>query len=300
MNLLPFVAIFILAITLAITSLFQDVEKISYLKIAHNGLNSAYRNARNSAEESRYLTKNKNIKKASDDEKNLSQNLDKKLKKYIDRCIRENITENSKFNILPLLKSENPTLEKIFVDLLKTYYLNTSLFHPNDLDKAGLIEKLAKEILKSGKNLIENEDIELKNIYIKDKRFRELYYKMLKGSPNYPKKNTFPPLEVFFIIKKSKGNKVIHAKKAPIKTMHAFFGKEISDLIFAKEQDCIQNELPFLKEDILKILREKNFPRELENFIHYGFDKILKRTEVEKDEKSGIQAELSYHTKKST
>jgi hypothetical protein len=300
MNLLPFVAIFILAITLAITSLFQDSLSLSYLKTSHNGLSTAYRIARNSAEESRYLQFNKSLKNKTDSEKKVHKT-ERKLKKLKDRNQRENITENSKFNIYPLLHEKNHDLEKIFIQLINNLYLNTNLFNEKEIDKANTLQKLSKSILKGLREELSinpNSTLDWKRLRIQEKNLRTLYYKMLKGSPNYPKKKSYPCLEHFFIIKKESEKKVIHAKKACKLMLSVFFGKEITDQILRKELELRELNKNLLREDIVAILKDNNFSKDLEKYIHYGHEKIIKRTEIETDPQSGIKAEISYDTTK--
>jgi hypothetical protein len=300
MNLLPFVAIFILAITLAITSLFQDSLNLSYLKISHNGLNSAYRIARNSAEETRYIQFNKSLRNKTDSEKPIHKT-ERKLKKIRDRNLRENITENSKFNIYPLLIEKNLDLEKIFLELIKDFYQGTSLFSDKEIDVANTLQKLGKSILNCFRDEIElnpDSSLDWKELRIQDKNLRVLYYKILKGSPNYPKKKSYPPLEQFFIIKKGSEKKVIHAKKAGKKILNAYFGIEITNQILAKERELREVNKSLLREDIVAILKENNFSKDLEKYIHYGYERIIKRTEIETDPSSGIKAEICYDTTK--
>ncbi len=298
MNILPFVTILILVISLTISSFFGGYKESSYAKIGSTGLISAFRLARNSAEETRLLNYAKTLtpetqETAEKPEKPEKKQAPPKVRKNREKSFRENITENSKFNLAPLLKEDDPFLEDVFTKLLIEIYQNTDLAIDYKYDKKELPKLLVKEILLSARKGSFAEPIEFEMIVLPNKGLHEIWYKMLKGSPNYPDKASWPPISRFVILKEIKDKKVVAAKKASIPLLKAFFGNDITTAILEKEKEGV-----LTKTEMDTFLETLGVDPIKKNYLHYGYSKKLRRTESEKDPTTGITATLSYSTQK--
>ncbi len=220
-----------------------------------------------------------------------------KEKKPKEESFRNKITDNSKFNVTPLLKMDDLFLEEIFIRLIKDLYLDTDLTKGYKHDKTGLAKLLAKEILQSAKNLPEGTPLEFENIVLHSNHLHALWYKMLKGSPTFPEKGSWPSASQFFIFLKEEPKCVLSGRKASIPILQAFFGPEITEAILEKEKEPDRKTAPLSKEEIQKILSHHNFPLEKREYIRYGGgNKKPRHTERGVDPNTGISASLSYST----
>ena len=199
MNILPFVTILIFVISLIISSFFQGYKESALSKLGFTGAITAHRLARNDAEHAKFKA---SLPKPKPDESK-SQTPSGKQKK----SFRKQITDNSKFNLSPLLKNESPFLEEVFAKLLHELY-------PNFPTKA-----LAKELLIAMKKLPESFTFE--EILLPGADLNQYWYKMLKGSPGWP------TISHYVTLRKEKD--VIMATKASIPLHKAFFGEEITE-----------------------------------------------------------------------
>jgi hypothetical protein len=296
MNILPFVTILILVISLTISSFFGGYKECSFAKIGSNGLISAYRLARNSSEETRLLKFASTLQKSDGNQKEKSNELPK-VRKTKNRTFRENITDNSKFNLYPLIQGDpSPFLEEAFTNLLKELYLDTDLANEYKYDKKALPKLLTKELLQVLRNLPEGSAIEFDNIVLPNPQLHALWYKMLKGTKGYPEKGSWPSIKQFVILKETKDKKVISARKAAIPVLKAFFGEKITEAILEKEKEPERKKAPLSQEEMIHLLEQEGFPSEQKTYIHYGYKKNVQRTESEKDPITGITAEVSYTT----
>jgi hypothetical protein len=290
MNILPFVTILILVITLTISSFFSGYKETSLAKIGSTGLITAFRLARNDSERARIPPK---------EPKNETSRPPKteKEKKPKEQSFRERITDNSKFNLTPLLKNDDLFLEEVFIRLLEELYVHTDLVKGYKYDKATLAKLLAKEIIQSAKNLPEGTPLEFENIKLSSNHLHALWYKMLKGSPSYPDKGSWPAASHFFIFSKDEPKCVLSGRKASIPVLKAFFDKEITNAILEKEKEADRSSAALTKDEIQKILSNHNFPLEKREYIRYGNGpKKPRHTERGIDSKTGISVSLSYST----
>ncbi len=299
MNILPFVTILILVIALTISSFFGGFKESSFAKIGSTGLINAYRLARNSSEETRLENFASTLPKPAKDntEKKPSP---PKVKKNREKSFRENITDNSKFNLTPLLKEDDPFLEEVFANYLLEIYQNTHLASDYKYDKKALPKLLAKEIVQAIKKLPSaTESLEFEKIILASKSLHDIWYKMLKGSPSYPNNGGWPPIGHFIVLIETKEPTVICATKASIPLLKAFFGEEITTAILTKEKEEERKREPLVKAEIVPLLEEHSFSSAKRKYITYGKAAKIRQTESEKDPISGITATVSYSTETS-
>ncbi len=269
MNILPFVTILILVISLLISSCFQGYKETAFSKLGFIGKINAYRETRNSAEQSRFHVACPGTKKKS-------LNPDTSEKEKSPSHFREHITDNSKFNFAPLLKDESPFLEEVLNRLLHNFY--------PDLPKG-----FTKALLTAARNL-PSEEFSFENIVLPDKKLHAVWYKMLKGSPERP------PLSHHLIFKKNKPEVVI-ASKASIPLLKAFFGEEITAAILEKEEEPDRKTAYIKKDELSPILTAHPIPPERMPYFSCNTKGIERRTKTKTDPKTGITAELSYNVK---
>ncbi|MBM3184508.1 MAG: hypothetical protein FJZ64_04305 [Chlamydiae bacterium] len=262
MNILPFVTILILVISLLISSFFQGHKESSLSKLGLTGVTEAYRLARNSKQEDL-------LRKV----KNLPEEKQKGTKKYF----RERITDNSKFNFSPLLKEENPFLEEVLQNFLERIY-----HCPKGFSKA-LIESA-----KANPGFTSFEELSMPQ-----PEFHALWYKMLKGSPNYPDAGEWPPFSHHLILRDEK--EVIVIRKASLFLLQAFFGEEIAEAIVAKEKEPDRGKkIQISDKELKEILTEHEFPKEHLVYTTHQHKKKGRKTAHEKDPTTGVSAKIVY------
>ncbi len=292
MNILPFVTILILVIALSISSFFGGFKESSFAKIGSTGLINAYRLARNSSEETRLLNYAETLHKPSPNKPDKKPS-PPKVRKNREKSFRENITDNSKFNLTPLLQEDDPFLEEVFANYLLEIYQNTDLASEYKYDKKILHKLLAKEIIQSIKKLPSKATLEFEKIVLSNKSLHDIWYKMLKGSPS---KGGWPPIGHFIVLIETKDPIVICATKASIPLLKAFFGKTITEAILTKEKEEERKREPLIKTEIISLLDEHAFPPVNRKYITYGKAAKIRQTESETDPVSGITATVSYTT----
>ncbi|MBM3193975.1 MAG: hypothetical protein FJZ59_07080 [Chlamydiae bacterium] len=294
MNILPFVTILILVISLTISSFFSGYKECSFAKLGTTGLIHAYRLARNSSEESRLLKFASALQKSDGKEKEKEL---PKVRKTKNKSFRENITDNSKFNLYPLTQKDCPPfLEEVFTNLIKEIYSETDLLKDYKYDLQAFPKLLTKELLSVLRARNKGDSIEFESIILPNASLHEIWYKMLKGTHSYPDKGSWPSIKQFVLFKESKEKKVISARKAAICVLKAFFGEKITHTILEKEKETDRKKAPLTQEEIIQIIDNEGFPVDKKPFIHYGYKKNIRRTELEKDPLTGIEAEISYRT----
>lgn len=296
MNILPFVTILILVISLTISAFFTGYKECSFAKIGTTGLIHAYRLARNSSEESRLIKFASTLQKSDGNNKEKENDLPK-VRKIKNRTFRDNITDNSKFNLYPLTEKDCPLfLEEVFVNLIKEIYLETDLLKDYKYDRQAFAKLFVKELLTVLRAPKEGAILELDNIVLPNPNLHHIWYKMLKGTHSYPDKKSWPSIKQFVVLKISKEKKVLSARKAAIPVLKAFFGEKITQAILEKEQEPDRKKAPLTQDEIIHLIDNEGFAAEKKPFIHYGYKKNIRRTELEKDPITGIEAEISYST----
>ena len=297
MNILPFVTILILVISLTISSFFGGFKETSFAKIGSRGLLNAYRSARNCSEETRLLNYAKSIIPISEPENTSKKRELPKVRKKSKKSFRENISNNSKFNLTPLLTENNLFLEDVFATLLENLYVNTDLVEGYKYEVKALPKLLAKEILQAARKLPSEPPLSFEQIVLPNKHLHALWYKMLKGTPKYPSNGGWPPFSHYFICKDRNEKQVINSRKTAIPILKAFFGDEITEAILAKEKEQDRPKGAITQKELETLLSAHSFQSEHKTFINYGLAKNLRRTEVEKDPTTGISATISYGIK---
>lgn len=295
MNILPFVSILILVISLTISSFFHGYKETSFLKLGSLGTINAHRLARNSSEETRLASYKKTL---PEEVVNKTPRKPRNTKKNSPQSFREKITDNSKLNLLPLIREDLPLLEPVFARLLEEIYAHTNLFQEYKYEKENLSTLLAKSILQTAKTIPVDKLFAFEDIVLPQKELHDLWYKMLKGTPDYPSLGGWPPISQFVLLKETKKPSVLSGRKASIPLLKAFFGEEITTAILAKEKEENRTRATITTAELTTLLNAFGFPPHLRSYIHHGYGSSLHCTEVEKDPKTGITANISYTTKR--
>ncbi|MEM8727758.1 MAG: hypothetical protein AAGE99_03515 [Chlamydiota bacterium] len=195
MNLLPFIIIIIMVLSLFSLSQFEGAliqKKENQIYLAYfKGL----REARNEKEKIAYkktLVKNKEDKKTA-----VRKGLKKKRQKYF----REHRLgwEKGKLNLSSLLvkPDQYPSLETVAVQYVKQLYGSAEFFHENDRVIEYLIKALIKERQKRPSK-------PLHAITFGDPKMQDMFYKMMRGTHSYDlKEKGYPPFEEMFTFEKS-------------------------------------------------------------------------------------------------
>ncbi len=297
MNILPFVTILILVISLTISSFFTGFKETSFAKIGSAGLINAYRQARNSSEEVRLLKYSSSLLPKETTDKPKEKREAPQVRKTDRIPFRENITDNSKLNLTPILKSDNPFLEEVLVNLITELYLHTEILKGYKYDKKAFPKLLVKELLQAANKFTDNKEIHFEKLILKTPTLHTIWYKMLKGSSNYPAKGSWPEISRYTIFLDEKETAIIKPKKASVPLLKAFFGKDISTEILTLEKDPNRKRQPLTKAEIEKILQANSFPEDKLPLLSYTSPKIMRCTESEIDPATGITATITYSPK---
>ena len=255
MNILPFITLLILIFTLILSSLFTTHKQIATTHLPD--LIAAYRQTRNTIECD--LQEEAPQPNTPSPPKKESTPSDFPLI----------LTENSKFNLVPLVKHPSPFLEEVVCSLLsKTYQVK----EPLPLVRA-LIRAL--EAQPEAKTLAE---------LVLPHPFNELWYTLLRAS-----------LSDDLTLRPKEESGVIVVQKASIPVLQAFFGETIAQEILTLEHGPNRGKKSYIKQDELTpILTAHNFPLAYRSFYTMGAKKGVTHTRKTIDKTHGITTKLSY------
>lgn len=291
MNLLPFVAIFLIIITISWNGLFSSYQITSTTEKFLSSYMNIHREIRNKDEVRSYKAKTKpkksTVPKASEEKKAPT----KKPKKFPNpRALSK--TDNAKLNIAPLFEGKDAKLEETFSALIKELYAHALFPKDTTLSPADFV----KAVLEEGRKLEPSLRI-LETITLASKEMQEIWYKMLRGCNHFhlQTKEGWPPLSAFVIIHKDKERKPICFKQASIPLLKAHFGEEVSQAILSEEKKRYfsdQTPISLLDETVLKsILTQFGITNGLEH-LQFTPYKVTKERLRSTDEKNQIALEL--------
>jgi hypothetical protein len=192
MSFLPFVLSFLLILVLGSSFLFTSFRSTSLEKTVILAQNRAKLGLLSKQAEADY--KKCEIKKKTPDPSNQKETKEKKDKipVYKDKRNKRCGLDSSKLNLWSLLKDSNPSSVTLYRSAVRLIQI---LYQDADFYKNSNNPKLAEKILEE---MISKKAEDFTQLYPKDEKLSEIYYKMLKGT------NTgYPPLAEYFKIEKS-------------------------------------------------------------------------------------------------
>ena len=206
--------------------------------------------------------------------------------------------ENSKFNLGPLVKQEGEfkshPLFELSAEILRLLY-KEKIFDRAPHSKNIEYHLLEAIVTKARKNP-ECED--LSELLPDDLALHSIYYKMLKGTNRYTRKEGIPPLKDFLALRKE-GAAICLCFASPA-LLQALFGEGIATHILEEEQKKwaeLSQYHYFSKENLQELLSKdpslgSKYSR-LESYVDYS-KQIKKRKEIGcKDQKTGLSIKKS-------
>ena len=225
MSFLPFVLSFLLILVLGSSFLFTSFRSTSLEKTVILAQNRAKMGLLSKQAEADY--KKCEIKKETQNPSKPKEAKEKKDKipVYKDKRNKRCGLDSSKFNLWPLLENKDmnkySTLKKSAIRLIRILYQDADFYK-----KAG-DPKLAEKILEE---MISKKGEDFTQLYPKDEKLAEIYYKMLKGT------NTgYSPLGEYFKIEKS-DNPRIQWAYATTPILRAVLGDAAAHRVLAAEK----------------------------------------------------------------
>lgn len=238
MNILPFVAIFLIIITLSWNGLFSSYKITASTETFLSSYMATHRDIRNQSEKKSYLAKNppkKETNKTAPKKIHKTQK-NTQAKKFVSS--REKLSsENAALNISCLFKGKDSKIEETLIALIEELYHDSPFYKEASRKSEHLAKILVSAIIENGKK-IEKQPISFQDIVLESKELQDVWYKMLRGCSyfNLKTKEGWPPLTKFVIIHQDKERKPICFKQAPPELLKAYFGKEPADAILQEEQ----------------------------------------------------------------
>lgn len=272
MNILPFVAAFLMALAFLSGALFKQHLGLVVEKRSVEGFIKAQLLARSKLESHLYKNhKKKSEPKGDEEPKRPSGTSHSSKHKY--RRERREISVCSKLNISPLF-AENPPplLFEATARLLKRLY-------------GDLVKKEGHELLKGWITQAKNKKIStFTDLYNDD----PIFYKMLKGTTSYNLETGvgYPALDDFFIINGKEESKAIFFRFAPKVLLESFFGPKLAQKIIDKE---MAKGMKVLTKEELESLLSSDFAT-FAPFINFSQRKPKEKATLFEDAASGITA----------
>ena len=200
--------------------------------------------------------------------------------------------ENSKFYLAPLIKHEGElNLHPLYEYLAKFLRLlyQEKLFAKKPGTEYRLIDAMVKKARKQETEV-------LADLYPEDPVFKQIFYKMLKGTNHYTRKEGIPPLGDFISLSKSE-HAAFLSFASPV-LLEAFFGEEVALAVLAQEKKKWEEEgkyIFFSKED-LQALLTKNPARAsqfttLESYFNHAKQPAPRNQIAGKDGKTKIRVD---------
>lgn len=299
MNILPFVAIFLIIITLSWNGLFSSYKITASTETFLTSYMAIHRDIRNQSEKKSYLAKNPPKEKKPDPLKKDPK--PPKPKKFPNT--REKLTsENATLNISCLFKGGDSKIEETLIALIEEYYQDAPFYKEASRKFDHLARVLVAAIIETGKK-IENKTITFQEIVLESKELQDVWYKMLRGCSyfNLKTKEGWPPFAKCVTIHKDKERKPICFKQAPPQLLKAYFGKEASDAILQEEQKRhLSPEIShsLLDEKTLSPILTQFGISNTKNHLQFIAHKKTKETILSSDNKTQIALELDLPPQK--
>jgi len=204
------------------------------------------------------------------------------------------LLENAKFNIASLFKKNDILLEETLVKLIYEFYSEAPFFHEFK-GQDTLAEHLVKEVIKAG-SYLPQEGLELSHISLKNLKLQEVWYKILRGTPDYDlvTKKGWPPLKDFVIVHPDPKREAICFKKASVSLLNAFLGSKATQMILTLEEEKFfdNKNSPITKEELVPILEKESNLSKLQYMQSIYHKKTTHNTSKGKDSTSGIHTEI--------
>jgi hypothetical protein len=276
-NILPIVFTLLLILGLVHRSLMYDHAGISIENRSIHGYFLSMQKARNKWQSKQFKSADRTAVK-TDHQKSEKEKAEKKQSR--EKKEKEQLlTDATKFNLQPVLNSQQPLFYNHALELLRYLYEKAPFYQPG-LERKILDQMIQQEISRF-RDLVLDADTEWR------------YYKMVKGTHTYQAGTGcgYPPLSDFFCINshQSKPINLSHVSR-PIVTL--LFGPETADL-FAQERRQVPNGQGISKEKIQAIFNHPNPLNhrffDLQPLFHYD-SKNPPSFILERDENSGITA----------
>lgn len=256
MNFLPFVITFLLILIIGSSALFNSVRSTVTEKHVLQGSNRAKLgliSAQANEEFKSVSRKPKDQLKKSEPSEQGSETKKKKIKPYINpRDLRRN-QDASKLNLWPIFH-EPMTVQSLTL-YKKSIKLIEILYGKEDFFKEQHRPQLARAIIDA---MIEKKGETLMELFPKDQKLSDVYYRMMKGtSTNYPK------LEEYFKIEETKGKPPLCFPYLSSQTLRAILGEKITELIHAKEKakwEISPENATLTKEELRQIVQQNPHP----------------------------------------
>ncbi len=275
MNLLPFVMIIIMVLTLFSLSQFEGAltqKKENQIYLAYfRGL----RETRNKKEKIAYentLQKNTGNTKTSE-EKSSTKNTHKYFRE------KRVGWEKGRLNLSSLLKKPHkyPSLEAVAIEYVKQLYGRAEFFPKDDRIIKDLMKVLIKEQQKSPPT-------PLHEITFSDPKLQEIFYKMMRGTHSYDlKENGYPPFGEMFTFEES-GRAPMNYHYANLSFLSLVFGEKVTKEFVEREKKELIDapkkcESPIKKPELENLLRtqvigDKNNLLELFDFTYQASKRI--------------------------
>lgn len=254
MNLLPFVMIIIMVLSLFSLSQFEGaltLKKENQIYLAYfRGL----RETRNKKERSAYkdtLPTNTGDKKTSNEDKQ---------KKSSQKYFREKRVgwEKGRLNLSSLLQKPHKysSLETVALAYVKQLYGHAEFFPKNDQTIKDLIKALIKAYQK-------DPSISFHEIKFNDPKLQDIFYKMMRGTHTYDleKKVGYPPFGEMFTFEKS-DRAPMNYHYANLSFLSLMFGEKMTkDFVALEKKELIEAkrkcESPIKKPELEKLLRNQ-------------------------------------------
>jgi hypothetical protein len=287
-NILPLVFTFLIIFSCIAFTFLREVKSFHLIETTLHGYNRTERELSNTLARKAYKKATRDPATKKTDERNKAQK-----KAYFSMRTLFPSLENSKFNLTPLMKQQgevklHPLYEPL-AELLRLLY-GENLFK-KEKKREKLEYRLIEEMLKKAQKLPESEN--LIDLHPEDPALKRIYYKMLKGTNQYTRKEGIPPLESYLGINKS--DKAVSLSFAAPVLLEAFFGAEISSEILKMERQKLEESNKyyyFSKEDLTTTLM-KNPAKSLllsalEPYLDYSKEATEKKQIGGKDKLTGI------------
>jgi hypothetical protein len=240
MNLLPYVMLMLVVVSLTISSVIQNSFGLGIMNQGMCEYMKRHRSARSLLHNTVATTLKRDLKKSVEaGEKGVEKKEDAKTGPYISSRRTRFLRKSAKLNLMPLITApanSNSVLNKTFLSLLQFLYGHLEAF-----DNPETLKVLAEKIVARGKEAIYlgKKDLEYVDIYPKERPYADLFYLLMTGSKNYNVENYIgiPPLSDFVILDAHPNEKAISFQSASFPVLVAHFGPHFTDEILKAEQE---------------------------------------------------------------
>ncbi len=293
MNLLPLVTTILLMLALATHTIFEKKIASQQLGKSYFGYMHAARNVQNKCIHKSFAKIKQTNKKPPETKPDDPQKNSPKYK-----------FKPQPLNIWPLLvngKEEEKELYELFTNLLHILYSHCSFFQKNQFENF-LADKIIDYAQKNLKKEASKE-LHLEKFSFDDPSLQQAYYKILKGTKFYDKKNClgYPSLFEYITISSNQKTPKISIPYSPKEILTAIFNEKIA---LAIEQKQFEKESfhPISKKELENILTQHPLKKEI-SWTMLSFSKSPKQKQknihmVGMDKKTDIRLKQTLYYKR--